>query len=185
DDVLPFFSDRMGMPFELLSESNLEGATPAHQRLMPRSARALGAAQQAARGRGIDLRRGPRAYQRGYGFLNEKSPVLLGLGAAVLVSFVLATWAEMRALQREREVLTARLEAETQAVFGTAIADPDEVEVRLQQALQQKVEDPMPHFGGLAVAVAVSEAVSSDIVHDIEELDFQKGKLTLRGIVNS
>lgn len=185
EGVLPFFSDRMGMPFEPLSDSNLEGTTPAHQRLMPRFARALGAAQHAARGRGIDLRRGPLAFQRGYGFLKEKSPVLLGLGAAVLVSFIFATWAEMRSLEREREVLTARLEAETQALFGTAIADPDEAEVQLQQALQQRGEDPMPHFGGLAVAVAISEAVSSDIVHDIEELDFQKGKLTLRGIVNS
>lgn len=185
EGVLPFFSDRMGIPFEPLSDSNLEGTTPAHQRLMPRFARALGAAQHAARGRGIDLRRGPLAFQRGYGFLKEKSPLLLGLGAAVLVSFIFATWAEMRSLEREREVLTARLEAETQALFGTAIVDPDEAEVQLQQALQQRAEDPMPHFGGLAVAVAVSEAVSSDIVHDIEELDFQKGKLTLRGIVNS
>lgn len=185
EGVLPFFSERMGLPFEPLGTSNLEGATPAHNRLMPRFARALGAAQHAARGRGIDLRQGVLAFQRGYGFLKEKSPLLMGLGAAVLISFVFATWAETRALDREREVLTARLEADTQALFGTAVADPAEVEVLLQQALQQKSEDPMPHMGGLAVAVAVSEAVASDIVHDIEELDLQKGKLTLRGIVNS
>lgn len=185
DGVQAFFSDRLGMPFEPLPSSTLEGTTPAHARLMPRFARALGVAQHAARNKGINLRQGALAFQRGFGFLKEKAPVLLGLGAAVLISFVFASWAETRALSKEREMLTSRLEAESQAVFGSPTSDPAEVDVLLQQAMQQRADDPMPHFGGLAAAVAVSEAVPADIVHDIEELDLQKGKLTLRGIVNS
>ncbi len=185
EGVQAFFSDRLSVPFELLSKSTLEGVTPAQERLLPRFARALGAAQHAARGKGINLRQGELAFQRGYGFLKERAPVLLGLGAAVLISFVFASWAETRALAQERELLVQRLEAESQAVFGSPTSDPAEVEALLLQAMQQRADDPMPHFGGLAVAVAVSEAVSPDIVHDIEELDLQKGKLTLRGIVNS
>lgn len=185
DGVLEFFSDRLSIPFVPLPESNLEAAAPAQLVLLPRFARALGTAQHAARERGINLRKGELAFQRGFGFLKEKAPLFMGLGAAVLISFVFATWAESRALARDRETLTARLEAETQALFGEATSDPDEVEVLLQQALQQRAEDPMPHFGGLAAAVAISEAISPDIVHDVEELDLQKGKLTLRGIVSS
>lgn len=185
DGVSEFFSDRLSLPFVSLPESSLEAPAPAQLLLLPRFARALGSAQHAARGRGINLRRGALAFQRGFGFLKERAPLFMGLGAAVLISFVFATWAETRALDREREALVARLEAETQAVFGTATSDPDEVDVLLQQATQQRSEDPMPHFGGLAAAVAVSEAVAPDIVHDVEELDFQKGKLTLRGIVSS
>jgi general secretion pathway protein L len=185
EGVSEFFGDRLAVPFVTLPESVLEATTPSQLPLLPRFARALGAAQHVARGRGINLRRGELAFQRGFGFLKEKAPLLMGLGAAVLISFVFATWAETRALDREREMLVARLEAESQAVFGTATSDPEEVDVLLQQAMQHRAEDPMPHFGGLSAAVAVSEAVAPDIVHDVEELDLQKGKLTLRGIVSS
>ena len=40
----------------------------------------------------------PLVYERGYGFLREKVPLLSGLFAVVLFSFLFATWAELRSL---------------------------------------------------------------------------------------
>jgi general secretion pathway protein L len=185
EGVHAFLADRLGMPFDTPLECTLDGVTGDTARLLPRFARSLATAQRLVRGKGLDLRQGALAFQRGFGFLKEKTPLLLGLGAAVLISFLFATWAESRALDREREALEAQLESVTSAVFGQKTTDPEEAHSLVTQAQGQKSEDPMPHMDGFGVAVAISEAVPMSVVHDIEELDVQKGKLTLRGIVNS
>ncbi len=180
-----FLADRLERPVQPLPELELEFLTAEQNTLVPRFARAIGTAQHVARGRGIDLRQGDLAFQRGFGFLKEKAPLLLGLGAAVIISFVFATWAESRALTREHEVLAAQLEATTKAAFQTATSDPDEATALLEKARKRTAEDPMPYMDGFGVTVALSELIPDTIVHDIEELDFQKGKLRLRGVVNS
>lgn len=183
--VHAFLADRLGLPFETPLECSLEGITGDIGRLLPRFARALAVAQHLVRGKGLSLRQGELSFQRGFGFFKEKAPLFMGLGAAVLISFFFATWAESRALDRERESLEAQLSAVTQSVFRQKTVDPDEAHSLVEQAGAQKTEDPMPYMDGFGVAVALSEAVPESVVHDVEELDVQKGKLTLRGIVDS
>ncbi len=185
EGVHAFLADRLGLPFETPLECTLDGLSGDMARLLPRFARSLATAQRLVRGKGLDLRQGPLGFQRGFGFLKEKTPLLLGLGAAVLISFMFATWAESRSLDRERESLEAQLQSVTGAVFGEGTTDPEEAQSLITQSQGQKAEDPMPYLDGFGVAVAIAEAIPASVVHDIEELDVQKGKLTLRGIVNS
>ncbi len=185
EGVHAFFADRLGIPFETPFETTLDGLNAETSRMLPRFARALATAQRLARGKGLDLRQGPLAFQRGFGFLKEKTPLLLGLGGAVLISFVFATWAESRALSRERESLEAELQSITKVVFGQGTTDPEEAQSLITQSQGQKSEDPMPYMDGFGVAVALAEVIPESVVHDVEELDVQKGKIALRGLVNS
>jgi general secretion pathway protein L len=173
------------LPVETPLECAFEGVTGDSGRLLPRFARPLSVAQHLVRGKGLNLRTGELSFERGFGFFKEKLPLFMGLGAAVLISFFFATWAESRALGRERESLEAQLSSVTQSVLGQQTTDPDEALNLIAQAQGGKVEDPMPYMDGFGVAVALSEAVPSSVVHDVEELDIQKGKITLRGVVNS
>jgi general secretion pathway protein L len=184
DGVHAYFADRLGLPFETPRECALEGITGDTSSLLPRFARALAVAQHIVRNKGLNLRQGELSFQRGFGFFKEKAPLFMGLGAAILISFLFATWAESRALDRERENLEGQLTAVTQAVLGEGTSDPDEALALITQAQGKKVEDPMPYMDGFGVAVALAEAVPTTVVHDVEELDFQKGKITLRGVVN-
>jgi general secretion pathway protein L len=43
----------------------------------------------------------------------------------------------------------------------------------------------MPHADGFDVMVRLSQAIPTSMKHDIEELDVQKGHVTVRGIVGS
>jgi general secretion pathway protein L len=148
-------------------------------------ARALGTALHGAKARGFDLRRGPLAFARGYGYVKERAPLLLALGVTIMVSFIFATWAEGRALEREHEVLAQTLSDVTLTTFGEATDNPDEARAMMDRFLGAKPEDPMPYLDGFGAAVALSKAVPSDIVHDVELFDYSKGKLKLRGLVSS
>jgi general secretion pathway protein L len=148
-------------------------------------ARALGTALHGAKSKGFDLRRGPLAFSRGYGYVKERAPLLLALGVTILVSFIFATWAEGRALDREHEVLAQTLSEVTEATFGEATDSPDEARAMMDRFLGAKPEDPMPYMDGFGAAVALAKAVPGDIVHDVELFDYSKGKLKLRGLVST
>jgi general secretion pathway protein L len=159
--------------------------SPLDPSLVGNFGRALGIALHAVHGPGFDLRRGPLAFSRGYGYLKERAPLLLALGVTILLSFVFATWAEGRALDREHEMLAQTLSEVTRATFDEATDSPDEARALMDRFLGIKPEDPMPYMDGFGAAVALSKAVPGDIVHDIELFDFSKGKLKLRGLVGS
>jgi len=55
----------------------------------------------------------------------------------------------------------------------------------LAKARKAKPEDPMPYLDGFGVAVALAETLPEKLKHDVEELDFAKGKIKLRGVVDS
>ena len=46
-------------------------------------------------------------------------------------------------------------------------------------------EDPMPHADAFDVMVKLSEVIATSTVHDIEELDVQKGHAVIHGIVGT
>jgi len=84
----------LGTPVAPLPRLELTGIEPDLELALPRFAKAIALALGAARRpRDLDLRQGPLASERGFGFLKERAPVLVGLSGAIAVSFAFATWA--------------------------------------------------------------------------------------------
>jgi general secretion pathway protein L len=175
-----------GVPITPLPALELEGVSEDRAASVPRFAKAIALALGASgRGRDVDLRKGPLEYQRGFGFLKEKLPVLSGLGAAIAISFVFSNWAEMRALDREHEVLTAQLAAVSKEVLGEEVTDGEAASEAVTRAQASEEADPMPQMDAFDVMVKISEIIPSTMVHDIEEFDMQRGHVKISGVVGS
>jgi general secretion pathway protein L len=152
---------------------------------LPRYAKAVGLAMGlGGRALGLNLRKGPLTYERGYAWVREKVPVLAGLAAVILVSFVFSAWARLYALGKERATLQKALAVVTKDVLGEETEDPARAR-ELLEGQTFKDDDPMPHADAFDVMVRISEAIPQSMKHDIESLDVQKGHVIIRGIVGS
>jgi len=152
---------------------------------LPLYASALGLALSlTARERGIDLRKGPLAYERGWGWLRERVPVLVGLGAVICVSFVFSSCTGLYAASKERTTLETALGQVTGDVFGEETTSADRAK-QLLAAENETEEDPLPHADAFDVMVRLSEHVPQSMTHDVEELDVQKGHVVIHGIVGT
>jgi general secretion pathway protein L len=179
-----FLATELGVNILPLPRPRLDGLTEAQAAELPRFAKALGLALGlAGRARVHNLRRGALEAERSYPYLREKIPVLSGLAAVIAVSFGFSTIAELRSLDAEREMLGARLAAVTRDVFGEEISEPDKAREHLESGPGKADEDPMPHIDGFDVMVQLSKAVPKDMVHDVVELDAQRSKVVLQGVV--
>ena len=65
---------------------------------------------------GFDMRKGPLAYERGYGWMRERIPVLVGLGAVIAVSFIFSSCTGVYAASKERTTLETALGTVTKEV---------------------------------------------------------------------
>ncbi len=181
-----YLAYEVGVPITPLPALELEGATEERAASMPRFAKAVALALGVSgRSRDVDLRQGPLEYQRGFGFLKEKLPVLSGLGAAIAISFVFSNWAQMRALDREHEVLTAELAAVSKEVLGDEVTDAEAANEALTRAQASDEADPMPTVDAFDIIVELSKVIPMSMVHDIEEFDMQRGKVKVTGVVGS
>ena len=175
-------------PLPLAAIDGLLGRADAH-----RFSRAIGLALGASpRRRGMDLRKGPLAFERGYGFLREKVPLLAGLGGALLVTFFFATWARARNVTADRAVLEDVLQQTTKEVFGEATSSPERIDQLLgQKATVSAEEDPLPRADAMDVLVQLSELIPADrMKHDVEKLEVTKlsaggFKVIIQGIAPS
>lgn len=155
-----------------------------------RFSRAIGIALSASpRRRGLDLRRGPLAFERGWGWIQEKVPMLAGVGAALLVTWLFATWARARNANADRAVLDRVLTQTAKEVFGEGTADPDRVDELLSKGgASSAEEDPLPRADAMDVMVQLSELIpTASMKHDIEKLEVSKlsqggFKVILQGI---
>lgn len=181
-----YLAAELGVTVVAMPRPDLDGLTADQADVLPRFARALGLAL-GLRGhaRDLDLRRGELAYQRSYTFLKEKAPLLGALGATILASFLFSTWAELRSLSREHDALAAELSAVSKDALGEETDDPDRAKELLEGAAAKAEVDPMPHFDGFDLMVELSKAVPASITHDIEELEFSREHVRVRGIVGS
>jgi len=139
----------------------------------------------AGRGVGMNLRRGALAFDRGFSWVFEKIPLLAGLAAVILVSFVFSTWTRLHAVHKERDALRNALGVVTTEVLGTEATTAQEAQDLLSKEVALTDEDPMPHADAFDVMIRLSQAVPMSITHDIDELDVQRGRVTVRGIVSS
>jgi general secretion pathway protein L len=179
-----FLQEELDVPIAPLPVPRLEEAKPEDLAQVPRFAKAMSLALAlSARGRGYNLRRGALTYERGYGFLRERVPLLAGLFVVVIVSFFFATWSELHALAQEKATLEAALTAVTKDVLGEGTADPQRATDMLDKTATGADEDPLPHADAFDVMVQIAQAVPENMTHDIEELDVQRGHVTVHGIV--
>jgi general secretion pathway protein L len=181
-----FLAYEVGVPITPLPAFELEGVTEERAASLPRFAKAIALALGASgRSRDVDLRQGPLSFQRGFGFLKEKLPVLSGLGAAIAISFVFSNWAQMRALEREHEMLASQLGAVSKEVLGESVADAEAAGEALSHAEAAEEADPMPTVDAFDVIVELSKVIPMSMVHDIEEFDMQRGHVKISGVVGS
>jgi general secretion pathway protein L len=184
--ALEYLSGTLGLRVDYLPNPGVDGVGPDDFENVRRFAKAISLALGlSARPRDLDLRRGPLAFQRGYGFLKERMPLLSGLLATILISFGFSTWANLRSLSRENEVLTAALGTLSKDVLGTETTSASEANELLQKIQNQEEADPMPHMDAFDVIVELSKAIPSSIVHDIEEFDMQRGHVKINALVSS
>ncbi|HEY0465041.1 MAG TPA: hypothetical protein VGC79_12565, partial [Polyangiaceae bacterium] len=177
-----YLSHELGLPVRALPAFQLE-AGPDVLLALPRFAKALAlAAGLSAKAVDLNLRSGPLAYQRGFGFLKERAPLLAGLIAATLVSFLFATWADLHALGREHDDLVKALAAQSKQELGEELTDPTEVAESIERAKSKEEPDPMPHMDAFDVMVELSNAIPMSVTHDIEELDVDHSHVRVNGI---
>ena len=178
-----YLSHELGLPIRALPTFQLE-ATPEVVLALPRFAKALAlAAGLSGKAVDLNLRSGELAYQRGFGFLKERAPLLAGLVVATLVSFLFASWADLHALGREHEELVRALGAQSSLVLGQELTEPDAVAEALTRAKTREEADPMPHIDAFDVIVELSDAVPMSVTHDVEEFDVDRTHVKVNGIV--
>jgi general secretion pathway protein L len=183
-----FLSNALEMPVKVLPDPAVDltamGADATRE--LPRYAKAVALALGASgRGAGLNLRRGPLAFERGFAWVRERIPVLVGLACVILVSFVFSAWSRLHAANVERDNLTAALGTVTKDVLGTEATTADDAQDLLSKATALNDEDPMPHADAFDVMVRLSQAIPTTMKHDIDELDVQKGHVTVHGVVGS
>jgi general secretion pathway protein L len=185
-----FLTGELGVPTRALPAPRLEGVPPEQAAGFGRYAKAVGLALSLAqRPRPLNLRQGPLAYERGYGFLRERVPLLAGLGSVILVSFLFATWAEMRSLDREHETLEGALAHVSKDVLGEETREAARAVELLEKGPGGVDEDPLPRADAFDVLARLADAVPADVKHDVDEIDVQRGaaqgvmRVNIHGVV--
>lgn len=174
-----FLSEQLGIEVSGLPAPRMEGLPADQLGQAAKFAKAFALAMSLGqRSRVMDLRRGPLAYERGYGFLRDKVPLLAGLSAVIVVSFLFSTWAELRSLGKEHEMLETTLSAVTKDVLGEQTVDAARALELLEQGPTGSDEDPLPRVDAFDVIAQVTEALPPTLKHDIDELDVQKSGTT-------
>ena len=184
EGAIAYLQSELGIEIVELPTPQLEPMPEERLAALPRFAKALGLALSLLpRSKTLNLRKGPLAYERGYAFLRDKIPVLSGLAVVIVGSFFFSAWAELKSLDRERDTLQEALALLSKDVLGEETRDPDRAMELLSRGPAAADEDPMPYVDAFDVMVQLSKAVPESITHDVEELDVQRGKVTIHGIV--
>lgn len=171
------------MPAPSLDLTDLDASEVAG---LPRYAKAVALALSlAGRGSGLNLRRGPLVFERGFAWVRERIPVLAGLLSVIAVSFMFSAWARFHVVSAERRSLEGALASVTQEVLGTRVSTASDAQELLAKEAALNDEDPMPHADAFDIMVRLSDAVPPSMKHDIEELSVQKGHILVRGVVGS
>ena len=161
--------------------------SPEHDAALARFAKAIGLALGLGpRAAGFNLRKGPLAFERGFAWVKEKVPLLAGLAAVILVSFLFSAWAQLYAKSKEQggpREGARRWSRRTCSNEETSSAARANELLASQTALSD--EDPLPHADSFDVMVKLSELIPPSMTHDIEELDIQKQHVIVHGIVGS
>lgn len=190
-----FLSSALDLPVEKLPPPQFTGGygsageatlAPEQHATIARYAKAIGLALGLGpKPLGLNLRRGPLAFERGMAWIKDRIPLLAGLAAVILVSFLFSAWAQLYAKSKERQVLEAALGQVSKEVLGEETTSATRAKELLGQQTALNDEDPLPHADAFDVMVKLSEQIPQSMTHDIEELDVQKNHVVVHGIVAS
>ena len=182
-----FLSSALELPVEVLPPPAIEMAVaPEHAAALARFAKAIGLALSLGpRSAGLNLRKGPLAFERGFAWVKEKVPLLAGLAAVILVSFLFSAWAQLYSKSKDKVVLEKALSLVTKDVLNEETSSPARANELLASQTSLSDEDPLPHADSFDVMVKLSELIPPSMTHDIEELDIQKQHVIVHGIVGS
>ncbi len=183
-----FLSSALEIPVERLPPPMIEAPTlsPEQQATMARFSKAVGLALGLGpRPVGLNLRKGTLAFERGMAWIKDRIPLLAGLAAVILVSFLFSAWAQLYAKSKEKTVLEGALALVTKDVLGEETTSAQRAKELLNQQTAMSDEDPLPHADAFDVMVKLSEQIPQSMTHDIEELDIQKNHVVVHGIVAS
>jgi hypothetical protein len=138
----------------------------------------------------LNLRRGALAYERGFAFVREWMPMLVGLGIGLFVSFMLSVWARAAVAGGDQTALEGALKIATKEVFDEGTSDLDRVHTLVNQKSVSQDEDPLPKIDAMDVTMTLSEIIpAAEMKHDIEKFEFSKGpqgfRLNLLGVAPS
>lgn len=183
-----FLANTLKLPVELMAPPAVEAPTlaPEHVATFARFAKAMGLAMGLGpRSAGLNLRRGPLAFERGMAWVKDRIPLLTGLAAVILVSFLFSAWAQLYAKSKEKAVLEAALASVSKEVLGEETTSAGRAKEMLAQQTTLGDEDPLPHADAFDVMVKLSEQIPQTITHDIDELDVQKNHVIVHGVVST
>ncbi|CAN5915458.1 hypothetical protein BH11MYX4_BH11MYX4_20930 [soil metagenome] len=186
--VLAFLSSALELQVEVLPTPTVDapGLTAEHAAVMARFAKAIGLAfGLGPRPIGLNLRKGPLAFERGFAWVKEKVPLLAGLAAVILVSFLFSAWAQLYARSKEKVVLENALALVTKDVLNDETREAARANELLAAQTAVTDEDPLPHADSFDVMVKLSELIPKSMTHDIRELDIQKAHVVVNGVVGS
>ncbi len=183
-----FLSSALEVPVEVLPVPSLEmvSVSADHVVALARFAKAIGLALGLGpRALGLNLRKGPLAFERGFAWVKEKVPLLAGLAAVIVVSFLFSAWAQLYATSKEKAVLEQSLGLVTKDVLAEETSSAARASELLASQTTLSDDDPLPHADAFDVMVKLSELIPPSMTHDIEELDIQKQHVIVHGIVGS
>jgi len=182
-----FLSSALELPVEVLPTPAIEmpALTPEQSAAMARFAKAIALALGLGSRSGFNLRKGPLAFERGFAWVKEKVPLLAGLAAVILVSFLFSAWAQLYAKSKEKVVLEKALAMVTKDVLGEETPSPQRANDLLASQTSLNDDDPLPHADAFDVMVKLSELIPPSMTHDIEELDIRKQHVIVHGVVAS
>lgn len=186
--ALAFLSSALELQVEVLPTPTLDapGIAADHIAVMARFAKAIGlAVGLGPRPIGLNLRKGPLAFERGFAWVKEKVPLIAGLAAVILVSFLFSAWAQLYAKGKEKVVLENALAIVTKDVLNDETREAARANELLAAQTATTDEDPLPHADSFDVMVKLSELIPPSMTHDIRELDIQKGHVVVNGVVGS
>jgi len=117
--------------------------------------------------------------------VRDRIPLLAGLAAVILVSFLFSAWAQLYAKSKEKAVLETALVVSSPSTSLDTVASAARAKELLGQQTAISDEDPLPHADAFDVMVKLSEQIPPSMTHDIEELDVQKNHVIVHGIVST
>lgn len=186
EGITDYLTQHTGVEVALLPEPEFGAALTDDQRAVwRRYARAMGVALSLRSGsKDLNLRKGALAFQRGYGFLKERLPLLAALGGALLLSFLFSAWAEDRALSQEKDALSTALGQLSKQILQEESTDAAYVSELLDKGLRQE-KDPQPEIDAFQLALLLSKHIPLELEHEVDELDLARNHVKLRGIAKS
>ncbi|MFK8002989.1 MAG: type IV pilus biogenesis protein PilM [Polyangiales bacterium] len=176
-----------GLAFEPLPMPGAPGAEEFGRARFARAAALAG--RSVLKGKRIDLRQGEFAQKRAMGELRQHARVISVCVAAILFSFIYATYARYSVLSSENERLAAQLTETTETIFGEGTSNVARAESLLQSGVQ--TQDPLPTMDAYDVLNAITAAIPVDIDHKTRRLTIEiddearEGRFDLQGTVAS